>query len=185
MHLSSPRIYVRSLSDYNNAVLTGRWIDADQDHDDIYNDVQDMLAESSFGPAEEWAIHDYEGFEGLKIGEYESLERVSILGRGIAEHGDRFAAYVCALRELWGEDWFDEDELGKMEARTIGNFATVEDFAEYHANAFGLDDFLETAPESLRWFLKFDYEDYASALQSDYSIVQVEGGYDVFDMEAA
>lgn len=43
--------------------------------------------------AEEWAIHDYEGFGGLKIGEYESFEDVAGLAAALAEHGAAFAAW--------------------------------------------------------------------------------------------
>lgn len=54
----TPRIYVASLSDYNNGLLHGEWIDAGQEPDEIHEQVQAMLAESESPGAEEWAIHD-------------------------------------------------------------------------------------------------------------------------------
>src|SRR5687767_8165427 len=91
---SGPSIYVASLSDYNAGTLHGRWIDATQDAEDIQAEVQDMLSKSTEPHAEEWAIHDYEGFEGLKLSEWESFEKVSEVAQAIEEHGPAFAAYV-------------------------------------------------------------------------------------------
>jgi hypothetical protein len=54
-----------------------QWIDADQDADAIHNEIRSMLARSRESVAEEWAIHDYEGFFGLHLHEYESIERVA------------------------------------------------------------------------------------------------------------
>ncbi len=73
-----PRVYVASLSDYNAGVLHGRWIDADQDADAIHADIAQMLAESPTDKsAEEWAIHDYEGFHGITISEFEDIDTVA------------------------------------------------------------------------------------------------------------
>ena len=58
----SPRIYVASLADYNEGRLYGAWIDAAQDPDDLGKAVEQMLAAAPSPCAEEWAIHDYEGF---------------------------------------------------------------------------------------------------------------------------
>jgi len=44
--------------------------------------------------SEEWAIHDYEGFEGLSISEYESIEDVAKYAQLIEENGVAFAAYA-------------------------------------------------------------------------------------------
>ena len=74
-----PRIYVACLAAYNNGKLHGEWIDADMDADMIEDAVQEMLAKSPIPTAEEWAIHDHDGFGGIKIGEYESFERVAKL----------------------------------------------------------------------------------------------------------
>lgn len=89
-----PRIYVASLSDYNAGRLHGAWIDAVQEIDELHGAIADMLAGSSTGRAEEWAIHDYEGFGPVELSEYESLANVARLARGIAEHGPAYAAWV-------------------------------------------------------------------------------------------
>src|ERR1700722_12250921 len=69
-----PRIYVASLSDYNAGRLHGEWLDAAQDPEALLAGIGAM---SSAEPgAEEWAIHDYEEFCGVRLGEYASIESV-------------------------------------------------------------------------------------------------------------
>ena len=41
-----PRIYVASLSDYNNGILHGTWIDADPDPDVMQDSIDQMLVRS-------------------------------------------------------------------------------------------------------------------------------------------
>ena len=88
----SPRIYVACLSSYNNGHLHGQWIDANQDAEAIHEEIQDMLGVSPMIGAEEWAIHDYEGFQGLEISEYEDIQQVADVAGYIQEHGQ--AAYL-------------------------------------------------------------------------------------------
>jgi len=45
-----------------------------------------MLANSPEPDAEEWAIHDYEGFEDAPISEWDSFERIENLADFITEH---------------------------------------------------------------------------------------------------
>ena len=90
----TPRIYVACLAAYNAGRLHGVWIDANQSAEDIHSEVADMLAVSPEPGAEEWAIHDYEGFTPLRLSEWESFERVSAIAAGIAEHGAAFTAWL-------------------------------------------------------------------------------------------
>lgn len=82
-----PRIYMASLSDYNAGRLHGAWVDADQDAEELDLAVARMLAASPEPGAEEWAIHDHEGFGPVDLSECESMETVALLARGIADHG--------------------------------------------------------------------------------------------------
>ena len=84
---STPRIYVACLAAYNNGYLHGTWIDADQDADQIRDEIAAMLARSPVEDAEEYAIHDYEGFEGVSISEYAGIDSVARMAAFIAEHG--------------------------------------------------------------------------------------------------
>lgn len=80
-----PRIYVACLAAYNNGYLHGAWIDADREPWAIWANIRDMLARSPIPDAEEHAIHDYEGFEGVRIAEYADIERVSEIAAFIGE----------------------------------------------------------------------------------------------------
>src|SRR5260370_37719316 len=74
-----PRIYAASLGDYNAGRLHGAWLNAAVDIDELSAGVHAMLAASPTPRAEEWAIHDYEGFGPVRLGEYEDLTTVAHL----------------------------------------------------------------------------------------------------------
>ena len=87
----TPRIYAACLSSYNCGKLYGEWIDCDQDSDEIMTEIKAMLSRSpmnGYEACEEWAIHDYEGFKGVRISEYEGIDRVAELAQALAEHGE-------------------------------------------------------------------------------------------------
>ena len=76
------KIYFASLTDYNSGILHGVWVDPeDKDADDIQEEINEMLKASPAAKkdpyliAEEWAIHDHEGFPRC-IGEYANLEDI-------------------------------------------------------------------------------------------------------------
>jgi antirestriction protein len=82
-----PRIYVACLASYNNGQLHGAWIDASQDAWAIWEEVRRMLAASPQPDAEEYAIHDYEGFAGAGVSESAGFDQVAALAAFIVEHG--------------------------------------------------------------------------------------------------
>jgi len=137
--MASPRIYVACLASYNAGRLHGCWIDADQSAEDIYDEVQAMLAASPEPGAEEWAIHDYEGFGALRLSEWESFERVSAIATGIAEHGDAFTAWLSydSSREAADHEAF--------EVAFRGEWDSLHDYAEDFAESTGLYDAAEKA----------------------------------------
>ena len=138
--MSDARIYVASLSDYNAGRLRGEWIDADQDADGIHEAVKAMLAKSKEPGAEEWAIHDFEGFEGIKIHEWESFETVSELAEAIEKHGAAFGAFYgyqdqadtvaeCAeaFEEAYRSQWDRERDYAEQFADECGYLSDLED----------------------------------------------------------
>jgi len=136
---TSPRIYVACLAAYNAGRLHGRWIDADQPADDIHNDVNDMLASSPEPLAEEWAIHDYEGFGALRLCEWESFDRVSAIAAGIAEHGSAFGAWLSY------DSSRDPADLQAFEDAYMGEWDSLRAYAEDFAESTGLYDMAEKA----------------------------------------
>jgi antirestriction protein len=133
----SPRIYVACLAAYNNGKLYGEWIDADQDADQILEEIQTMLESSPEPDAEEWAIHDYEDFCEITLGESESIERVADLAQMIAKHGPAYALYVSEKGiEHATEEGFLEDYCGEYDSE--------EDYAEeYFSDTNEIPDYLQ------------------------------------------
>jgi antirestriction protein len=84
----NPKIYVACLAAYNNGYHHGTWIDATQSVEAINEEIQAMLKQSPIPHAEEWAIHDYDDFGNLRLGEYENLETVTQIASFIAEQGE-------------------------------------------------------------------------------------------------
>jgi antirestriction protein len=163
------QIYVADLSAYNNGYLHGTWIDATQDEEDINAEIQTMLAASPvvelYGEvAEEWAIHSYEGFHGIEIGEYESIARVAQLAQELEEHGEPYAAYL---------GYFSDGTVDDFEDKYRGCFENREDFA------YNLYDEMGTIQELEKAGLNSHYIDFA-AIARDLFIdgyTAIEQGY--------
>jgi len=117
---ATPRIYVACLAAYNAGHLHGEWIDCDQDADAIHEEIQDMLKASPMPDAEEWAIHDYEGFSGYSVSESEDIETVATLGQLIEEHGPAIALYLshgcCDVDSL--EEHFQDAYSGEWDSES-------------------------------------------------------------------
>lgn len=159
---SNPRIYVACLAAYNNGHLHGAWIDADQDADEIRDEIVTMLARSPIKGAEEYAIHDYEGFEGVSISECAGIDSVARMGAFIEEHG----ALGAGLLEQFGGDI--EQAETTLQDCYHGEFASLADYMEE------LTTESVTIPETLRYYIDWD------AMARD-----AEMGGDLFTIETA
>ncbi|WP_370422467.1 antirestriction protein ArdA [Streptomyces sp. QH1-20] len=84
------QIYAACLAAYNHDIHHGEWIDATQDPESIHHEIQLMLESSPIPGAEEFAIHDYDGFGGIQLGEYESIEDLHLIALAL----DDFPAVV-------------------------------------------------------------------------------------------
>lgn len=135
--MTSPRIYVACLAAYNAGRLHGVWIDADQDVDAVWAEIEAMLAASPEPGAEEWAIHDFEGFGPLRLSEYESIERVVAIAQGIAEHGLAFAAWMA------DDDSRDPSDVTGFEDAYRGEWESLRAYAKDWAESTGLDALAE------------------------------------------
>ncbi len=124
-----PRIYVASLSDYNEGRLHGVWIDANQSAYDIEMAALAMLKASPSPLAEEWAIHDYEGFAQIGINEHEDFQQVSALAELIVKHGEAFAAWCAGTGDDLTDGSFEEAFLEAYE----GAYASLGEFAQHFA----------------------------------------------------
>lgn len=156
-------IYVASLSDYNAGVMFGDWFDLTQyvDAQELTDAVEDMLllsptAIKEGNPAEEWAIHDYEGFGGVRISEWEAFDLCYALSEALVEHGDGLAAYLeSESSDLLGSPEDLDDLISRFEEAFVGE-TTLEDYAYEYVNDCVFDP---STPETIRSY--FDYQSFA------------------------
>ncbi len=172
----SPRIYVASLSDYNSGRLLGRWIDAATEEDQVWAEINAMLGESKELVAEEWAIHDFEGFAGLRINEFEDISNVCAVANLIVEHG---AVFAGLLEHFGGATEGLEEASTAMEEQYQGTFDSLTAFAEsFIEECHG--DVLAKLPDVLKYHI--DYDGIARDLEmgGDVFTVEVENEVHVF-----
>lgn len=101
--------------------------------------------------AEEWAIHDYEGFGPRRLHESESIDDVAALADGIIQHGPAFAAWADYLGEIPTEDDFTESYMGQ-------HGSAADYVAEFCADCF------ESPPEWCANYINYE------AMARDWSI---------------
>jgi len=158
------RIYVADLAAYNNGYLHGVWIDVTQELDDIWEQINKMLKASPIDEvAEEVAIHDYEGFNGYSLGEYEGIEKAHEIACFINEHS-----------EFGGEilDHFNgdiEDARKAIEDNYCGCHKSVADYAQE------LTEETSEIPKHLEFYI--DYEKMGNVMEMNGEIYTIETGY--------
>jgi antirestriction protein len=140
---TTPRIYVACLAAYNSGYLHGEWIDVNQEAVAIHDQIKEMLERSPMPGAEEWAIHDYEGFCGLRLSEYETIEKVAEMATMIQEHGQAWAAFA----EYYGIEYAT---LDKFQEAYEGEWESEKDFAEHLAS-----ETMEI-PKHLEFYIDYD-----------------------------
>ena len=157
------RIYAACLAAYNNGHLHGKWIDANQDAENIMSEIQSMLAASPIPHAEEHAIHDYEGFEGIHLSEYASFETVAEYAEFIEEHGKLGGKLIAYYGDL-------DDARDAISDHYAGEYNSLSDYAEQ------LTEETTQIPEALRYYI--DYEAMARDLEIN-DVLTIEDGHSV------
>jgi antirestriction protein len=161
----NPRVYVACLASYNAGRLHGTWLDV-EDVDSLQEGITGMLATSPIREAEEWDIHDVEGFGEAPIREYESLERVASMATLVREHGKLASALISHY------DGDVEETTQALEDNYQGCYASLEDYAAKFMEDTGS---LEGVPESIRPYI--DYERIAHDWELNGDIFTVETAY--------
>jgi antirestriction protein len=168
------RIYVASLSDYNAGYLHGVWIDLGEldDIDDLWAKVKAMLAKSvaakKYGDvAEEWAIHDYEGFGGFRVSEYESFEKVLLVANLIANKGNAFSTWLENDESVLADGDYGEIEE-KFDEQFCGEFDSEKAFAEHSVEELGWGKMTYEEMETAEIASYLDYDAIARDLFMDY-----------------
>lgn len=185
-----PRIYAACLASYNAGTLHGQWIDFD-DVETVQDAIAKMLRCSpnpnvtvecptcegegddcvnhvcqggKVPSAEEWAIHDHEGWHGLLQGENPDLEKLAEHSQNLWDHGPAWAAYAnnvgdnCATTQGFEEAYrgeYDSEEEYAIQfvddcydlEKLMGDLAHYFDYAAYARDLFVNDVYSEENPE--------------------------------------
>jgi antirestriction protein len=165
MSTSEPRIYVACLSSYSNGKLHGKWINCfNTTADQIEEQIEAMLESSPEEDAEEWGIHDFEGFGEYKVSENEDLDNLVELVDLIEEYGEvalavtEFEVHVDRIKLLCEE----------------GYIGTYTDRGDWAAEYLKDTDIL---PDNKLVTMYFDYEAYARDTELNGDVYFVEVGY--------
>jgi len=152
-----PRIYVACLAAYVSGHLHGEWIEPSDTVEGLQKQINQVLKSSPVEDAEEWAIHDYDGFQNL--GEYPGLENIVKVGAAYSEHGQEM---VDDFFENHGVD-YALDTLENIEDEYHGQWDSFSEFAYQLAE----DTIPELNDDSIlsRYF---NYDAFADDLEFDY-----------------
>jgi len=162
------RIYVACLAAYNNGYLHGCWIEV-TDEASIWLAVKVMLAASPIEEdAEEWAIHDYEGFHGVEVGEYFSFSHVIALAKYITEHGELGAELINYYSGNL------EDAKTRFDSYA-GEFDSLADYAEELSKQTG-----EPIPERLAPYIDYKAMAHDYEQSGDFLIFRIGGSVHIF-----
>ena len=138
------QVYFACLASYNNGHLHGCWVEPIHGVDHMRDAIAEMLETSPIEGAEEWAVHDYEGYEGAHIEEYAGLEHIYELTEFIEGN----SAIGAALLEHYGNDLNDAWRASKDQY--AGTYESVTDFVRE------ITEETTIIPENLRFYI--DYE---------------------------
>jgi antirestriction protein len=156
---------VACLAAYNNGRLHGAWIWAEH-ADDMQAATRKMLTASPESDAEEWAIHDYAGFEGLSVSEYQSFETVADMAAFIEEHAELGAK----VAEHFGGNL--EEARTALTETYQGKYESLADFAQSFHEDCGTE-----IPSAFRNYIDWDSLGNDMSLNGDITVIEM--GYNV------
>lgn len=156
------RVFLESISAYNNGGMKGRWITLPMNEDDLRNEIRDILDGD-----EEYFITDWE-CEFFSINQYDNISTLNEKAKYLSEKEDYELAELKAICELVD---FDEakDILEKGNYFFIPDVSSETELGEYVVDEglLGID-----IPDSLKNYI--DYEAIGRDWLMDYNLV--EGG---------
>ena len=172
---TTPQIYVACLASYNDGILSGEWIDATQNADEMMAEIMEMLSNSPIRNAEEWAIHDHQNFQGLKIKEDEDLKRIASLGSFIEQYG-KIGAEV--LKDYGPEI---DSAINFMENNYIGEYDSEEKYAEelVYDGIFG-DEFTKMLNKGTFSHHYIDWKHLTREMMMDLSTIEIDQKCHIF-----
>jgi antirestriction protein len=157
-------IYVDDLSAYNNGKLHGVWINALDDLGEIQDQINAMLKDSPEEDAEEYAILDYEGFDGYGLSEYEGMESAHDIACFIDENQETGGE----LLNHFGGDL--EDAKKAIEENYNGCYSSLANYAEE------LTEGTTEIPQHLAFYI--DYEKMGRDMEQSGDIYTITTAHD-------
>lgn len=151
--INRPNAYFACLAAYNSGFLHGVRVDMTQDIDVIREEIADMLKRSpvtiEYGEiAEEWGIHDHEGFESIDVDRC-NLEQLNEIAIALSE-----SDYPNILADIYNDFYAgDTIESAKeyIEENDAGTYKDLGDFAE----SIYLECY-DPIPKHLQWYIDWD-----------------------------
>ncbi|HDS1725600.1 antirestriction protein ArdA [Pseudomonas putida] len=156
---TTPHIYVADLAAYNSGYLHGVWIDASDEVDAIHEQINAMLAASPVPDAEEYAIHDYEGFGDYALGEYEGITAAHDIACFIEEFPEFGGALLGYFSNL-------DEARRAAEENYCGTFSSLADYAQQ------LTEETTDIPSSLAYYI--DYQAMARDMELNGDVFALE-----------
>ena len=161
------QIYVACLTSYNQGLLHGSWIEPTSDVEELSAEVAKVISSSPTEGAEEYAIHDYDGFPDL--GEYPDLQK------------------VCDFAEMVEKSDLDEDIVSAVVNEFPNDISTAQHVLDDNYGVYiNFQDYADELADELMschscgtgdWIKDyFDYDKHAEAISYDYIRIDVKGG---------
>lgn len=172
----NPRIYVACLASYNQGEMHGEWLEL-EDLSELRKGIEEVLKSSPAGEdAEEYAVHDYDGFGPLSVSEHPDLDLLckisglvdtfgEIALHVLANHGTDSLEYARAvLTECYEGPWESLDKWA--ESRLAEIIKVTEGFRSILDRTFG-SIYLSRhyRMNNLGSYLKFDESSWARDLE--------------------
>lgn len=156
------RIYVADLAAYNAGYLHGIWVDATLEVAEMQEQINTLLSSSPVSDAEEYAIHDFEGFDDYRLGEYECLEAAHNIAIFFQEYPDFGSALLNHFNDL-------EEAREMAENNYCGCYASLADYAQE------LTEETSEIPSHLQNYI--DYEAMARDMEINGDVFCFDTGY--------
>ncbi len=143
------KIYLTNLGKYNEGELVGEWIEMPISEEELQEVFKRIGINEEY---EEFFITDYEcDIEGVKIGEYESIEKLNEIAEAFEDINEHESIIIQAMLS---EGYSLEDAIEKKDdCMMYPNCEDMEDVAREYAEQVGL---LDGIPENLQNY--FDFE---------------------------
>ena len=160
-------VYIANLEEYVKGNLVGDWVSLPIKKSDFKAFLK------TIGNPEEIAIHDYEnnlGLDGLKIGEYMSLEELNELGERIENIDTCDVDAINALYEALGDFNTALDCLESEEYTFFGNMTMEEVAQEYIEECYDIPSYLENYIDYKAFARDMRYDGY---YETEYGVIGV------------